>query len=603
MSRSIRKTPESRFDPYFTVILFATLIVPVFVLPYVLDNPFNTPKSVVMLLGALLMIGMYLINIFRGMDVLIPKTSTHIIILTLIALNLFSFIYTQNYFFTIVAALLNITCLIFFYFASLHMDGKKAFLIFMIATASGILVSIDVWSQYYGKYLLMTWVKPGKMIMGTIGNSNYLGAYLIFPLYMSIGLVLLLRKKVRLAMVILSLFMMIAFLFSRARASWMGFFSSLPVFLVALNEIHGKSVREYLRSHKRKIIGITVVSLGILVALWFMAPPRFHKMMRFEEVTESETLRLRVTKYFRPSIWLFKQSPLFGTGLWSYRNMVYKAQAEINRSEPGFFDDYPDPKPRRAHNDYLEILNDGGLVAAAVLLLFFITVMRHGWVVIKNPTAHDQDRIIAATAFSSLVAIMIAATLFFPFRVNSTMFMTVLMMGVLEGLYLKNQGLISKRRIAKTRIGLTLFPMICLLLIGIGWYGGIRPFKGELEHFQYKMALKRGDLKGAERHILKAIDYAPLDSMYHTVASQLYLNLKKFPEASDYAERAIIGFNGDLTLWSVWYLKGVLEYQKGSLLGAKAAFEKALYYYPLFDPAKERLKDVDAMIKRLKPKS
>ena len=104
-------------------------------------------------------------------------------------------------------------------------------------------------------------------------------------------------------------------------------------------------------------------------------------------------------------------------------------------------------------------------------------------------------------------------------------------------------------------------------------------------------------------HILKAIDYAPLNSMYHTVASQLYLNLKRFPEASDYAERAIIDFNGDLTLWSVWYLKGVIEYQKGSLPGAQAAFEKALYYYPLFEPARDRLEEVNAMIRRMKSRS
>lgn len=603
MSKPINKVPESRFDPYFVTILVVILVVPVLVLPYVLDNPFNTPKTFLMLLGALFMAGAYSVQILRGKDVFTSKTSTNTIILLLVFLNFLSFIYTQNYFFTIVAAVLNITCLVFFYFISLHTDGKRAFAFLVVAAISGILVSIDVWFQYYGTYLLMPWVKSGKMIMGTIGNSNYLGAYLIFPLYASIGLALLLRKKARLAMGILSLFILTAFLFSRARASWMGFFLSLPVFLMILRKIYGESVREYIRSHKRKIIGITVVSLGILIALWFMAPQRFHKMMSVSKVTESETLRLRVTKYFRPSIWLFNQSPLFGTGLWSYRNMVYKAQAEINRTDPGFFDDYPDPKPRRAHNDYLEILNDGGLVAAGVLLLFLITVMRHGWVVIKNKAIQYQDRTIAATAFSSIVAIMIAATLFFPFRVNSTMLMTILMMGILEGLYLKNQELVSKRKIIQTGIGATFIPIICLLLIGAGWYGGMKPFKGEREHFQYKTALKRGDIKGAENHILKAIDYAPLNSMYHTVASQLYLNLKKFPEASDYAERAIIDFNGDLTLWSVWYLKGVIEYQKGSLPGAQAAFEKALYYYPLFEPARDRLEEVNAMIRRMKSRS
>jgi O-antigen ligase len=594
---------ESRFDPYFVIVLVVILIVPVLILPYVLDNPFHTPKSLVMLMGALLMLGIYTVQFLMGKEIVIAKTPTNTIILILICLNVISFIYTQNYFYTIVAALLNITCLVFFYFISLHTDEKRAFVFFIVLTISGLLVSIDVWFQYYNHYIFLTWVKSNEMIMGTIGNSNYLGAYLVFPLYASIGLIFVVKGKWRTLLVLFSLFIMVAFLFSRARASWMGFFLSLPFFLIVIFKINRESISSYIRSHKRRVIYFTITSIGILVILWFIAPQRFHNMMDFKNVTESETLRLRVTKYFKPSVWLFVRNPLFGTGLWSYRNMVYKAQAEINKRNPGFFQDYPSPKPRRAHNEYIEILNDGGLVAAAVLLIFLIAVMRHGWVVIKNEAVHHSERTMAATAFSSIIAIMIAALLFFPFRVNSTMLMTVLMLGILEGLYLKNQGYISKRKGVKSAIGSVIIPIICLLLIEIGWYGGIKPFQGEREHFQYKKALQKKDIKGAENYILRAIDCSPLNSMYYTAASQLYSNMKDFNNASDYAERAIVDFNGDLTLWSVWYLKGVVEYHKGSLIGAQAALEKALYYYPLFEPAVVNLKEVNKMIGNMKPRS
>jgi O-antigen ligase len=600
MSKSISKVTEPRFDPFFVIILVVILIVPVLILPYVLDNPFHTPKSFVMILGALLMTGIYIVQVLRGKEIVISKTSTSGIILLLFCLNLISFIYTKNYFFTIVAAILNITCLVFFYFISLHTDGKRAFIFFIALTVSGVLVSIDVWFQYFDHYIFLTWAKAGEMIMGTIGNSNYLGAYLIFPLYAVIGLLFVVKGKLRLIVALLALFIMIAFLFSRARASWMGFFLSLPLYFFILKGIHQVSLRDRIRSHKRKVISVTIVSVGIFVTLWFLAPQRFYNMMDFKNVTESETLRLRITKYFRPSVWLFTRNPLFGTGLWSYRNMVYLAQAEINKADPGFFDDYPEPKPRRAHNEYIEILNDGGLVAATVLLIFLITMMRHGWGVIKNEAVHHDERTIAATAFSSIVAILIAATLFFPFRVNSTMLMTVLMLGILEGLYLKNQGVVSRWKGAKSGIGSVFIPIVCLLLLAMGWYGGYKPFKGEWEHFQYKKALKRKDIKAAENHILKAIEYSPLNSMYHTITSQFYNKTKDFTKASDHVEQAIVDFDGDLTLWSIWYLKGVIEYQKGSLLGAQAAFEKALYYYPLFEPARVNLKEVNAMIEKMK---
>ena len=598
MSESKAAISESRFDFYTVVILILVLVVPVLVLPYVLDNPFNMPKSLVMLMGVLLMVGVYVCQIYKGKAVLKSLESTNKILLLLIFLNLFSLIYTENYYYTVVAAILNISCLVFFYFVSMRIDGKRAFLFFIVATISGILVSIIVWLQYYNIYILIKWAKSGSMSMGTIGNSNYLGAYLIFPLYTCIGLIPLFKGKVRLVPVVLSLFVMVAFLFSRARASWMGFFLSLPIFLIILNIIYRETIQNYIQNHKGKVIKYSVLSIAILIALWFIAPQRFHDMMDFKKVTESRTLLLRVNKYFRPSIWLFSQSPLFGTGLWSYRNMVYKAQAEIERTIPGFFDDYPDPKPRRAHNDYLEILNDGGLVAATVLLLFLITVMKHGWIVIKDKAIPNRDRVLSATAFSAIIAVMLAALLFFPFRVNTTMFMTVLMMGILEGMYLRNQGLIAKIEKKGMGIGMISLFAIFLLLIGIAWYGVFKPFMGEREHFKYKMALRRSDIKSAEKHILKAIEYNPNNSMYHVVASQLYLNLKNIVKASDFAERAIIGFNGDLTLWSVWYLKGVIDYHKGSILESKAAFEKALYYYPLFDPAIEKLKIVNEIIEK-----
>ena len=164
--------------------------------------------------------------------------------------------------------------------------------------------------------------------------------------------------------------MMGAFLFTRARAGWLGFFLSLPIFLIFIRKIYSISVLDYIKANPYKILSTAVVLITLLVALWYLAPERLHTQMKFRNVTQSQTLKLRMKKYYRASLWLFEQSPLFGTGLWSYRNMVYKAQAEINKVDPNFFRDYPEPKPRRVHTDYLEILNDGGIIAAAALSLF-----------------------------------------------------------------------------------------------------------------------------------------------------------------------------------------------------------------------------------------
>jgi len=583
---------------YSVVIWVLSLVVPVLVLPEVVDNAFNTPKTLLILIGVSAMAALYAVRFLAGRPVRIPAASTPGILVLLVFLNLFSFFYTKNPYFTIIAASLNITCLLLFYFVATQVSRRGLITILVLSAAAGLLVSVVTCLQFFGVFILFKWAYKGMMVMGTIGNSNYLGAYLLFPLFCMLGLVFLFKGKWRLLPLALFLFMLTAFLFTRARAGWVGFFLALPVFLLLLKRVHGISVGPFLRTRAKPLIAGAFIMLCIGAAGWYAAPKQFHSMMKFQNVTRSDTLRLRVAKYYPASFWLFKQSPLFGTGLWSYRSQVYEAQAEINRRTGDFFKDYPEPKPRRVHTEYLEILNDGGLVAASALLLFLVVVMRHGWFVIRDERIDRRDRILASTAFSALIGVLLASFFFFSFRINSTLFMTVLMMGILEGLYLQHSGLIRQVTASRHPANKALIPVVVLVLVGLVWYTGIRPFKGERAHYAYKQALGNGQPQEAEKHLLRAIDLDPHNSAYCLYAAQLYINvIRNFVKANEFIERAIIDYNGDITRWAVYYLKGILKFQSGSLFEARAAFEKALYYNPEFDVARQKLEEVNQVIK------
>jgi O-antigen ligase len=510
-------------NPFAVLILLQAAPVPVVVLPGLLTNVFNTPKTLCMLLGATAMAGIYITRVLRGRPVLFSEAATPKIVLMLVFLNAFSLFYTRNPYYTNVAATLNITSLSIFYFASLYIDTKRASWLLGVMAFSGLLVAIETWLQFFNIFILYKGVRPGAMIMGTVGNSNYLGAYLIFPLFAMVGLMLLCKGQWRIILLGPLLFMLGAMVFTRARASWVGLFFSLPLFLILLKKIGGTSIAALVKSNPAKAGVYALVVLVLLVCFWYATPKRFHDMVRFRNVTQSETLRLRLTRYFPASLWLFKQSPVFGTGLWSYRNLVYEAQAEIQKRNPGFFKNYPEPKPRRVHNEYLEVLNDGGLIAGAVLLLFFITVMRHGWAVIAEEGLDSAVRTVAATAFSAVVAVMVTALFFFPFRINTTLFMTALMMGVLEALYLRSYDRLKNTSHGIESRGLLWVPaLLAVILIGLVWFAGVRPFLGELAHFQYETALDQGRPQKAERFLLKALDRDPHNTAYCVFASQFY---------------------------------------------------------------------------------
>jgi O-antigen ligase len=614
MSKDPAKGKVPGFDLSTLIIFIMTLLVPVAVLPNTLDNAFNTPKSLIIFTGVSLLLVIYFVEFFQGKAVIRSNTSSPIWIVILIFLNFLSFLYTDNYYFTKIAALMNISCLLFFFFVSLHIDESRAFWIIAVVAFSGILVSMSTYLQFTGKSVLFKWAIAEGSVMGTIGNSNYLGAYLLFPMFALAGLMFLLKGKLRFIAAGFLIFVFGAFLCSRARASWLASGISLPLLFFLVKRIHNFSVLSFIKKRPKHVLGYGILVLALVVVLWSVAPQRFHSTMDVKRWSETRTLGLR-WKYWSASWWLFKQSPLFGTGLWSYRNMVYDAQAEINKKDPDFFKGYDEPKPRRVHNEYLEILNDGGLVAAGFLLIFFFVVMRHGWHVIRDEMVEKQARIVTATAFSAMVGIMIAAVFFFPFRVNSTMFMTVLMMGIMEGLYIRIYGRLSKTEGRRLPFAYPAVFLTSLVLAGILWFGAFRPFKGELEHLRYKKAMNYGNGKQALQYIQEAISLDPKNSLYHVYAAQLYSHMAyartrngrrlemiwpdiDFAKARYHLDRAIVNFNGDLTRWSAHFTDGLLKYRMGSILEAKDAFEKSIYYNPEFKPAHEKLKEVQDLLKK-----
>jgi len=225
-------------------------------------------------------------------------------------------------------------------------------------------------------------------------------------------------------------------------------------------------------------------------------------------------------------------------------------------------------------------------------------VLKHGLAVIRKEDVPLQERIIASAAFYSLVGVLVTALFFFPFRLNSTLFMTVLMMGITEGLYLRHMGLIEKLRPSLPGPRYALLSVVLLFLIAWLYYSGYKPFKGEQEHLGYKKAMATGLFKEAEKSIVKALEYDPDNTLYCLYAAQLYMGpAKDLAKARDMLERAVHLFNGDATKWSLYYLKGQLAFQTGAIMEAKAALEKSLQYNPLYTEAKEKLDEVNKVIK------
>jgi len=289
---------------------------------------------------------------------------------------------------------MNLACLFLFWVASKELSTPKRLTIFLwVIFLSGLAVSIEALCQkYLGRGIIF---RLQNYPVGTIGNTNYLGCYLLFPIFAGLALP---RARYFLPILIWTL------IISRARASWLGFGVGLGLWL-------------YWSVSRKEFIALTlwgVLIVGIAVT-WF---PNSNQRW-----TETNSLQWRF-KYWQASVELWwEENPLFGTGIWSYRNLVYEAQARLGQRDPSYWDGYVEPKPRRVHNDYLESLNDGGLVYAIAFWGFILFVM-------KNAYTKGLSRV-KAILFCGQIAVLVSALFFFPMRLIDTLMLFFVQLGAL----------------------------------------------------------------------------------------------------------------------------------------------------------------------------
>jgi len=393
------------------VLYLMAFLIPIVIFPQIIENAFFTPKLLLMMIGASILTIM-------GLDRL---KSLPLVVKLLIAFNLFSLFYTLNPYYTKVAVVFNVSCLLVYFITSrAFTESKTVIRLMAVILITGVLVSALTWCQYFDHYLLMPWIKKeSRLYIGTIGNSNYLGTYLLFPLFSALGLIVILKGRWKILPSLAFLLIFGMFILARARSSWIGFFIGIALFISLLWD--------------RKKVSLKAISLGaVILIVWGMVFLNFIPKGTF---TKFDSFKVRIYGDFPAAIEVWKQNPLFGTGLWSYRNQVYEAQARIEQRDKGYLSQdfllIDGPKSREVHNEYLEVLVDGGLVGAFLCAWFIVFVMRPGFAYLKK--ADPVKKVILSAFMCSIVAVLVGALFFFPFRVMTTAFMFSLSLGVVSG--------------------------------------------------------------------------------------------------------------------------------------------------------------------------
>lgn len=240
------------------------------------------------------------------------------------------------------------------------------------------------------------------LTFGPFVNRNHFAGFIGMIIPFSIGITFMSRrieKKVMYAF--LGVGMAIALFFTLSRGGIISFFAGLLVFSSVL---FTKGIS------KRKLIPVVLFVLVLMVYLLFFGiSPIIEKFAQTKESSEARLLAWQAT------LSAFRDYPVFGSGFGTFQYIFKVYQPEGLRLYWA-----------HAHNDYLELLLELGIVGTAIVVLFFVvvlgTIMKTEW--------KGRELYLGAALLSSITTIAVHSIVDFNLHIPSNAILFSLILGL-----------------------------------------------------------------------------------------------------------------------------------------------------------------------------
>jgi len=350
---------------------------------------------------------------------------------------------------------------------------------------------------------ILEWAEsPRQRIWSTLGNPNFLGAYLVMviPLALSRFLNKNQKEEIRAMLFFLIAALFAALSFTLSRASWLAIVIGSLIWAVSLGK----------KMFKRKLGWIFALAVVVVYfALLFVLPYRgatgeqaiVERAASTLDLTENSN-RIRVAGW-KVALGILKSHPLLGTGLDTFK------EAFLQNMGPDF-----EPLagknivPFYAHNEFLQVVSTTGLFGLAAYLWLWLTFIVEAWRASRQ--SKGEEKLFWSGLLGSGVALVIYNQ--FHFSVLSTSLLFWLYLGMLA----RRRELFSFRIPTVfisgliRKIGFAVFGLVALLLIIIS----TRAYFADL---QFKQGLAYLSSAWPERGLIffrKAVQLNPRVAQY-----------------------------------------------------------------------------------------
>ena len=582
------------------VVLF--FFAPLVFYPY--NTTFHFTKNTVVEIILFLVGGLWLIKQLEQKENTLLKSPLNLPILIFFTTILISLFQTNSLYDSFnELALWGSYFLVYFIVISSIKDKRCIYILLKIVILSASIAAIYCIFQFYGLDFTF-WRKIGGRgsLFSTFGNPNYLAGHLAAVIPLVFVLFCLQKnkfKKIFLEFVIVILYT--SLLMTLCRGAWMGLFVSAVVMLVAIY-FFKRSELTFFRKNKGWLISLILILL--VISIVYSTPNPLNPLGKI-----SVTQRVAATieeggssMQTRFLIWLssvetIRQSPLWGEGIGTY-GLYYPSSQGAILSQKRYQKYIPSTnKSINAHNDYLHIGAEIGIIGLAAFLWMIFAFYKN----ILNGLlrAKNREKIFLLIGFiGGVTVLLIHASVSFPFHViqNGILFWLILGLSIIvvnrgeeiEGI--KDEGFLDDKEDKKNnlekykifrifkeniflrrviQIGIVVI-VILLVVVKINWYrADIYLKKGE-------MLMQMGNYLAAVEELERSRELNPYNGKNYLPLGIVYNNLGRYDEA-------VMAFKEAEKNWITQELYNDLGYaylKMGDWEEAENAYQKNIYMFP-----------------------
>ena len=345
-----------------------------------------------------------------------------------------------------------------------------------------------------------------------------------------------------------------------ALAIWAGFAGMA----VALAPARGRLRRALFR---RAAIGAAAVVGAVLLGLVW-TPPGKALIGSLQDLAVRSSAKVRAQDWWI-AYHMFRDQPLVGTGLGDYKREFLPYKAKFLATERG--QRYAErvgyiKRAAQAHNEYVQILAEMGLVGALAVLFFLVVLVRSAWQRLReNARFPEPDRALWTAALGAGVAAFLSDSLFsFPLHLPANALAFVFLLGALHSRALgasrererEREWVLGERGTLVLAIAVGLIALAVSALAYRDWLADTYLDRG------MRLA-KLGEDAEAKRLLEKSLrlDVAPAEALYWL--GTIAVREGDLERARDYFERMLPRFTtevGYYQLANVYFQLG--EYEK-----------------------------------------